>query len=175
MQSKDRTLLEKFILFAAEGFGAGRFPVAPGTVGSLVGFGWIYILLLPGHLVAYIAGIVLGFFGAVWIGGAGELISGRTDPGSIVIDEIAALPLAFLGALVAESNSLATPSFGSFFHGTNIIALLVAFAGFRLFDVAKPWLIGRAQDLPGGWGLVVDDFLAALPVIPLTYAAAHYF
>lgn len=167
------SLAQTLILFVAEGFGTGRFPVAPGTVGTLVGFGWVYLLLRPGNLWFYLAGMVFGYFAAVWIGGRGEEISGRKDPGSIVIDEIAALPLAFLGAVVFFSREFQTPPFAQFLSGRNAWLLVVAFAGFRFFDVVKPGVIGRSQRLPGGWGLVTDDFLAAAPVGLLTYLVAR--
>jgi phosphatidylglycerophosphatase A len=62
--------------------------------------------------------------------------------------------------------------FSHFLHGKRWLVLLVAFVGFRIFDIAKPWIVGRSQKLPGGWGLTVDDFLAALHVVPLTYLIA---
>src|SRR5689334_22141711 len=169
METGTRTVGDKIILFIAEGFGAGRIPFAPGTFGTFVGFAWIYLLLVPGNLVIYVAGLLAGFFAAVWLGGRAERILGRKDPGSIVIDEIAALPLAFVGAVLPATKGIETPEFGYYFHGRQALALAVAFIGFRFFDVAKPWIIGRSQKLPGGWGLVIDDFLAALHVVPLPY------
>jgi len=175
MDGAKRTAGDKLILFVAEGLGAGRFPVAPGTAGTLVGFAWIYLLLIPQNFWFYMAGITIGFFAAVWLGGRGEAISGKKDPGSIVVDEIAAFPLAFLGAVIAFSKGAWTPPFSHYFQGKCWVVLFVAFAAFRFCDIAKPWIIARSQSLPGGWGLVVDDFLAALHVLPLTYAAAKLF
>src|SRR5688572_18745418 len=166
---------ESLILFVAEGFGSGRFPIAPGTVGTLIGFAWIYVLLIPQNVWWYIAGIVAGFFAAVWLGGKAEEICGKKDPGSIVIDEITALPLALLGAVIANSKGVWTSPFPDYLGGKQIFVLVITFAGFRLFDVTKPWLIARAQNLPGGWGLVIDDFLAALPLLPVSYIAARFF
>ena len=45
------------------------------------------------------------------------------------------------------------------------LVFALAFALFRIFDIAKPYPCGISQRLPGGWGLVIDDMLAA------TYAA----
>jgi len=167
-----KNLQNSLILFVAEGFGSGRVPKAPGTFGTLVGFAWIYLLLLPANVPIYFLGSLIGFFASVWFGGKGEHILGRQDPGSIVIDEIAALPVAFSGAVLAFSNGMGTPDFTYYLHGKRALLLLVAFAGFRFFDIAKPWIIGRSQLLPGGWGLSVDDLLAALHVAPLTYLCA---
>jgi phosphatidylglycerophosphatase A len=33
---------------------------------------------------------------------------------------------------------------------------------FRFFDIAKPLYIRRAERLPGGWGVMLDDVLAGL-------------
>jgi phosphatidylglycerophosphatase A len=40
--------------------------------------------------------------------------------------------------------------------------LCYAFAGFRLFDIWKPWIIGTIQDKPGVIGLTGDDIIAGL-------------
>jgi phosphatidylglycerophosphatase A len=168
----NRTLSETAILFAAQGFGSGLFPVAPGTFGTLAGFAWIYLLLLPQSLWIYIAGIVIGFFVAVWLGRRAEQILGVEDPGSVVIDEITALPLAFLGPVILFSHNGATPPFSHYLTPKHLITCALTFALFRLFDITKPWLIHRSQNIPGGWGLVLDDFLAALPVIPVAWACA---
>jgi phosphatidylglycerophosphatase A len=44
--------------------------------------------------------------------------------------------------------------------------MLVAgvFAAFRLFDILKPWPVRQSQVLPGGWGITIDDLLAAVYV-----------
>jgi phosphatidylglycerophosphatase A len=41
---------------------------------------------------------------------------------------------------------------------------LGVFVLFRFFDVLKPWPVRESQILPGGWGVTVDDVLAALYV-----------
>jgi len=52
--------------------------------------------------------------------------------------------------------------------------LFATFFLFRVFDVLKPLGISKSQNLPGGWGLVVDDYLAALCVIPLVAVLAWW-
>jgi phosphatidylglycerophosphatase A len=155
-----RSLRDKLILFVAEGFGSGKIPFAPGTWGSLVGLLWIWLLLLPQNSWVYLGGIVLGFFVAVWVGGEAEKILGLTDPGRIVIDEIAAMPLVFWGAFAFDFPR--APSFESFFQSDKWYLPVAAFALFRLFDVWKPLGIRKIQHLPGGWGLAIDDYLAAI-------------
>jgi phosphatidylglycerophosphatase A len=160
MEEGKRSLTDKLVLFVAQGFGAGWIPFGPGTFGTAVGFLWIWLLLLPKNLWAYIAGIVSGFFLAVWIGGRAEKILGLKDPGSIVIDEIAALPLAFLPAVVSSAAGGRPADFGDFWRGQQMVLPLLAFVLFRVFDILKPLGIKQSQNLR--WGLVIDDFLAAI-------------
>ena len=44
--------------------------------------------------------------------------------------------------------------------------LLLGFILFRGFDIWKPFPVRQAESLPGGWGIMADDWLAAI------YAAA---
>jgi phosphatidylglycerophosphatase A len=162
MEPRSLSVSDKLILFLAQGCGTGRIPVAPGTFGTLAGFFWVWLLLLPKNLWIYIAGIGAGFFLAVWIGGRAERILGTKDPGSIVIDEIAALPLAFLPAIIATADAGIPKAFLDHLQRNQIALPILAFALFRLFDIAKPLGIKRSQNLPSGWGLVIDDFLAAV-------------
>jgi len=162
MEERKRSLADKLVLFLAYGFGTGCIPFAPGTFGTAAGFLWIWLLLIPGEIWIYIGGIVAGFFLAVAIGARAERILGEKDPGAIVIDEIAALPLAFLPAVVATMVKGEPREFAFFWQGKAILLPLLAFALFRLFDIWKPLGIKQSQEVPGGWGLVIDDFLAAI-------------
>ena len=173
MHPGNRNLADKLVLFVAEGFGSGRIPVAPGTFGTVAGFGWIYLLLLPECLWLYLAGLVAGFFASIWIGGRAEKLLGKTDPGSIVIDEITALPLVFLPAVLWTTQDGAPHSFSHYLTRENILVPVIAFAAFRLFDIAKPFGIRKIQSMHGGWGLTLDDFLAAVPaaLVLLIYLA----
>ena len=91
-----RAVKEEITLFVAQGFGVGRIPFAPGTFGSLVGLAWFALLLTGYNLWAYFGGTLLGLALSVWLCGAAERILGKKDPGSVVLDEIAAMPVCFL-------------------------------------------------------------------------------
>lgn len=106
---------------------------------------------------------MIGFFFAVWIGGWAEKVLDQKDPGSIVIDEITALPLAFLPAVLLTSSGVTTLTAGEYFSGKMLLLPIIAFVLFRIFDIWKPLGIARVQNIGGGLGLVVDDFLAAIP------------
>src|SRR5205809_4436746 len=160
-----KQMKDRFILWIAQGFGIGRIPFAPGTFGSLVGLLWFAVLLLPGNPWFGLGGMLAAMFLSVWLCGAAEKILHRTDPGSVVLDEIVAVPLCFAVWLVqylARHGVLPAP--GYFFSRDAWPLTLAVFAAFRLFDVIKPWPVRQSQRLPGGWGVTIDDVLAALYV-----------
>lgn len=153
----------QLVLALAQGFGLGRIPVAPGTFGTLLGFPWTFLLLATGSLFLFLLGTLLGIAGAIWVCGEAELILGRKDDPSIVLDEIVAVPVAFFGwFLVWHQAAGFWPGPGVMVLNFNWIFSLGVFALFRFFDIAKPWPIGRTQDLWGGLGVVADDVAAGL-------------
>lgn len=133
------------IRWAALGLGAGRSPVAPGTVGTLVGVPLAWAVSgLSGLTVALLLLASLPL--AAWIcGRAAELEGDAKDPGWIVLDEI-------VGYMVA--TAWVEPS---------VAAYGAAFLLFRLFDIVKPFPVGWLdRRLSGGWGILLDDVAAGL-------------
>jgi phosphatidylglycerophosphatase A len=117
----------------------GYWPWGPGTLASaLVAILW-WRVPAPGW--AWLAGIVALTTTGVIAAGRAEAELGRDD-GRIVLDEVAGMGLA----AIAVPHTLAGAG--------------IAFALFRVLDIWKPPPIGRAQDLPGGWGVMADDLLA---------------
>lgn len=153
-----------FIVWIAQGFGAGSFPVAPGTVGSLVGLLWFALLVTTGKLWLFAAFTFAGFCLSVLVCGAAERILRQTDPGSVVMDEITAMPLCFWGWIAIRLWQAKTVDLETFFSRQNWVLTLGVFVLFRFFDVLKPWPVRQSQRLPGGWGVTIDDVLAALYV-----------
>jgi phosphatidylglycerophosphatase A len=124
-------------------FGIGYFPVAPGTVTSIVAvlcYFFIPILHEPPLLLSLVA---LCSAVGVWSGTLMEVELGN-DPSIVTIDELAGqwLALAFLPV--------------------GWLPALLSLAFFRYFDIAKPGVIDAAQRFPGGWGIMADDLLAGL-------------
>ena len=152
-------------LWIAQGFGAGRIPWGPGTFGSLVGLLWFALLLRTHNLWVFAAGTIAGIALSVWLCGIAEKMLGRKDPGSIVLDEIAAMPVCFLSWMaILIHNTGSLPTLEAFYGARNWPLSLGVFAAFRFFDIVKPWPVRQSQSLPGGWGVTVDDLLAALYV-----------
>ena len=125
-------------------FYVGYLRPAPGTWGSLAALPiGIYVLIFF-DWQTLLALCLVTFFIGVWASGYYAGSNHKKDPSEVVIDEVAGqwLALVFVNPLLWE--------------------LIAAFALFRLFDIAKPWLIGRLERLPAGWGIMSDDMLAGL-------------
>ena len=131
-------------LLVATLFGAGRAPIVPGTFGTLAALppAVLLSLVLPpwGFLVA--TGVLSAI--AVSASGPAARALGLKDPGSIVIDEAAGL---FVTLLYLPPTPL---------------TFALGFVLFRVMDVVKPPPARRAEGLPGGWGIVVDDLIAGV-------------
>ena len=139
-----RTVLTDPVHLLAFGFGLGLSPIAPGTVGSLLGVALAWLTLSAGLNVQI--GIAAAMFAAgIWICGNSSRRLGEHDPGGIVWDEIAAM---YATLLVAPAT---------------ITAWILAFGLFRAFDIVKPWPIRELDHrLGGGLGIMLDDLVAAL-------------
>ena len=149
-------------LFVAQGFGSGRMPFAPGTFGSFVGLGWFALLVATGNFWAYLAGAIEGIAFSIWLCDDAEKILEESDPGSVVLDEIIAIPFCFLPWVASEwMRRGAMPPVDFFYTGPALWMSLGLLVLFRVFDIWKPWPVRQSQRLPGGWGVTVDDVLAA--------------
>lgn len=145
LQSRQKTAAEKLAFLLATGLGIGLVPKAPGTFGSLWGLllAWglqAMGLTLAVHLLAIFLILVLG----IPICGTAAKLFPSKDPGAIVYDEFAALLLVFVAVPLTWLTALS------------------GFLLFRLFDIWKPWPIGRLEKLPGGLGVMADDVGAAI-------------
>lgn len=139
--------------------GAGRFPVASGTFGTLVtlplcaGVVWLGPLA---HGVVFVLVTVVG----IW---AAERVSrawGRKDPREVVVDESAGILLA----------TWWMPTVWPWW-----VNLTAAFFLFRLFDVWKPWPANWLdRNLPGGWGIMLDDLAAGLYAAGALWALSRW-
>ncbi|MBN8249328.1 MAG: phosphatidylglycerophosphatase A [Verrucomicrobia bacterium] len=165
---------DRIVVWVAQGFGSGCLRPAPGTWGSVVGVLWLVLLLCAAHPWVWLAGTVAGIAFAVPVCTRAERVLGAHDPASVVLDEIAALPLIWLGVLwtpggIAFSQPVA-PTVIVFAHAPE---LLTGFVAFRLFDIWKPGPIRRVQRLRAGLGVVADDVLAALAAALVVSGVAY--
>jgi phosphatidylglycerophosphatase A len=123
-------------------FGAGYFPVAPGTFGSLVALVIIWFLFPDFYhiLIPIAAGL---FFLSVWSASRAEEVFGK-DGSPIVIDEVTGMVIS----LVFVPHQL--EYFGA------------AFLLFRFYDIVKLPPARSMEKLKGGWGVTLDDVMAGI-------------
>ena len=127
----------------ATAFGAGFSPIAPGTAGSLVGLALFWPLQMTPPWMQVAATVVVYLAGVAASARLARRL-GRKDPGAAVIDEVVGMWLALL--------------FLPFTPATAVAGFLL----FRALDVFKPWPARQFESLPGGWGIMTDDVMAAV-------------
>ncbi len=136
-------MMRKIHYAIATTFGAGYSPTAPGTAGTILAWLAAYFLFqgsLNILIIATIVATVIGTISANFV----EKDAGMHDPSIVVIDEVAGM---WMGLWLVPME---------------FTWYLVAFGLFRLFDVTKLFPINKLQDLPGGWGIMLDDIGAGI-------------
>jgi phosphatidylglycerophosphatase A len=152
-------------LAIATSLGLGYLPKAPGTFGSLGGVALTVLIwsrFLPYKSIdIYIHDVYLVIpaqwlivFLAFAISGVGVLVATRTanylgkkDPQIVVIDEVSGQLISYFGIGAGMLNWK---------------YLLLGFILFRVFDIWKPFPARQAESLPGGLGIMADDWIAGI-------------
>ncbi|HYW74348.1 MAG TPA: phosphatidylglycerophosphatase A [Pyrinomonadaceae bacterium] len=164
---KRRTLTD-YLALAIATVGVGYFPIAPGTLGALVGAGLFFTLAefvqrgleayARGHLAGapyifsshfafmLVACFIVTMIG-VWAATRAERLMHKKDPSAVVIDEVAGQMIALLSG----------PFWIQTWWGP-----ITAFILFRAFDIWKPYPIRRLEALESGLGIMADDVLAGI-------------
>lgn len=140
--------------------GSGLIPFMPGTMGSIFALG-IYMLMpvawfLPAAHGIFAAVLLAFCLFSVWISSLAEKQMGHDAP-QIVIDEMCGFMISVL------------------FLPKTLMIGLYGLILFRVFDIAKPFPIGRLQKLPRGWGIVADDLGAGIVANILIRIMLYYF
>ena len=94
----------------------------------------------------------------------------QEDPQYVVIDEVSGQHLTLLLGCglpiwwrAAQPLSNTTPLGLITLHSAlNWKYLLLGFILFRVFDIWKPFPARQAESLPGGWGIMADDWIAGI-------------
>ncbi len=132
----------------APGTTAGSLPAVIVWAALALWLPWLWLVGVTACLV--VLAIVVG----MWSTDVEIRHRQLSDPGPVVIDEVAGQWLTCLVPLVvglvsAEPSSVAVTAASSFVL-------------FRVFDIVKPWPIDRLERLPGAWGVMADDLAAGL-------------
>ena len=132
--------------------GTGWIPFAPGTWGSAAGVPLAWLMMqIPDWLGVPAPVIQAALMAAVFLVGipictvAARQMGLGKDPGQIVYDEFAVMPVVFF--LVPLGNPW---------------LWLAGFGLFRVFDILKPPPIKRLEKFDDGLGVMVDDLMAAV-------------
>ena len=81
---------------------------------------------------------------AVYTSSVSASLLKQNDPKEVVIDEVVGMMITM------------------FLIPATVFSLVMGFALFRFFDITKPWLVGKAEKMPGGYGIMLDDIVAGL-------------
>jgi phosphatidylglycerophosphatase A len=160
-----KTAADYFAL-AVSTCGVGYFPIAPGTMGSLVGVG-LYLSIWAGvdrvltsnalakrlpalyvftpQLAFMLVVILVVTMAGIWAASRAEKLLRKKDPSIVVVDEVAGQMIALLS--------------GPFWIQT-WWSIFTAFLLFRLFDIWKPYPIRHLEKLESGLGIMLDDVAA---------------
>jgi phosphatidylglycerophosphatase A len=170
IEEKQERSWRDYLAFALATCGVGYMPIAPGTWGSAVGVG-VYLLALKANeqyivwtqtyrmnsllIESLRASFILVFLFAlfligIWAANRVVKLTGRKDPGIVVIDEV-------VGQLITFLFLPSKLGWG---------AIAVGFFAFRLFDIWKPYPTHKFESLESGLGVMADDAVAGF------YAAA---
>ena len=159
-------------------FGLGRMRPASGTWGSLppavIGAGLMWIGQGPRECVIsggpgsvwYLAMAVMVILPSWWCikyGSIAEAVNGRKDPGFVVADETAGMALTLI---CLPHFAMTTPILA-------MRTIALAFFAFRLFDVLKLWPANGMQKYSAGWGILLDDLVAAIQAAVLMWVVAY--
>jgi phosphatidylglycerophosphatase A len=142
-------------LALATAFGLGYLPKAPGTFGSLGGVAisaglvsFISLNIVPFELIPYLkftVVLLVAIFG-VAVANRAAAFAGQEDPQFVVIDEVSGQMITYFLA----------------FTVLNWKSWLLGFILFRVFDIWKPFPARQAESLPGGLGIMADDWIAGI-------------
>jgi phosphatidylglycerophosphatase A len=177
------------LLFATS-LGLGYIPMAPGTFGSLAGivvalipFRILAAIQMPVQSLAMgrfpsidpllfvqcLVAVAVALLG-VWTSSRAARYWQQKDPQRVVIDEVSGQHLTLvLGSILpiwwrpaAESWAPRSLGFITYQSALNWKYLLLGLILFRAFDIWKPFPVRRAESLRSGWGIMADDWLAAI-------------
>jgi phosphatidylglycerophosphatase A len=131
-------------------------------------------------IFSFVGFFLISAFG-VWSAARVAAYAGIEDPQYVVIDEVSGQQLALVLPLipVAMPHFASRPDlsiYGLFFAMSlvNWKYLLLGFILFRVFDIWKPFPIRRLEKLPGGWGIMADDWMAGIYAAILLRLALHF-
>ena len=132
----------KITNFLISGFYVGYIKYAPGTIASFLALLIYYFIpsIFIYQIMILLFLLIIAFY-LCFLYSGNSLIK---DPSYIVIDEIVGMYISV------------------FMLPKSILLYIVAFLLFRFFDIYKPCIINKSQNLDFGIGIMVDDILSGI-------------
>jgi phosphatidylglycerophosphatase A len=156
MTALARKVWQSPVYFIAFGFGSGLSPVAPGTCGTLAAIP-VYLILASQEWSIYFMVTLAAFVVGVVVSDRVSRDLGVHDFSGIVWDEV-------VGYLLTM-----------FIVPKGVVSIILGFILFRCFDIWKPQPIGWVdRRVKGGFGIMIDDVLAAIPAWCILQVLAYY-
>lgn len=176
MITKPEAARPLFALALATSLGVGYLPVAPGTWGSAVAVALVSGTAAlarseSGPLIVVSEFSLLLALAAIGLWASQRVVSSASsdpDPGYVVIDELSGqtislvmgLALSAWTAAPLQETVIAKLTVALTLGLLNWKYLVAGFILFRVFDIWKPFPARRAELLPGGLGIMADDWVA---------------
>jgi len=125
--------------------------------------------------------LIVGLIG-VWSSSRVARFAGIKDPQYVVIDEVSGMHLTLVLGIMPLTLPMhfIHPENASVFALYSALSLLnwkyllLGFIFFRVFDIWKPFPVRRLEKLPGGWGIMADDWMAGIYAAILLRIALHF-
>ena len=146
-----------FIDRARHGLYSSRARYGGGVIGACYMVRTFFDGVAVALFVTTLVLIVVTTFVGVWTSNVMERYWGA-DPRTVVIDEFVGM---WIPLLVAPCGKYTW------------ITALVAFGAFRLIDIFKPLGCRKVDQIPGGWGVMLDDVLAGIYALVITYGVCE--
>jgi len=141
-------------------FGVGRLRPGPGSWGSAatVVLWWLLSRRIGAGWQTWAAILLAAFVVAIGIPAATQVArsSGLKDPQYVVMDEVAGQLITLIAVPVTWKT------------------LLAGFILFRGFDIVKPPPVRQLENLPEGYGIVLDDVAAGIYALIVMQVLLHF-
>lgn len=133
---------DKLVKMLSTWFYTGFFPLAPGSMASIVAT--LMAVILAPYPVIYVAVFLVVTFIGFIVSGMMEDVVGQKDPGCVVIDEVSGVLISFF------MLPLSWP------------VIIITFFLFRAFDMFKIYPVNKFEKYEGGVGIMLDDVVAGI-------------
>ena len=135
--------------------GIGYSKYAPGTVASFVTYlAYVFFYVFQINIFFLILTLIFIFIYSVYAIDQLKNYFEQIDTKEIVIDEFIgqSIPILTIYSIIEENNL-----------GDFILYTFISFILFRIFDIAKPYPIGKIdKNMKNGFGVILDDIVAGI-------------